>query len=310
MPRGGCAGAALAATVAWLFSAACSLVPAQAQAADATAPATAAEARVEFDIPSQPMAAALNAWAVQANTQVFVDPGPVAHLTAPAIKGALTPQQALRALLARSRLQVSVGANGVFVIKPRPAVVVVQKMPAPQSAAPAAPAPAAVAREPLTARASEGPWLLGVLATYARDNGNATGGATAAVAGEYFITDHVAAALAMTAPRTHSFDRGSARLQSSAMTLKYYFAPEERWDPYLGAGVEVTALYEASGVAGLDRVTAGPLADAGINVRLNPRWALNADLSWAQVRPRPGAMPGGDIRLDPLQFGLGFVYRF
>src|SRR5580698_5215335 len=100
MPRGGCAGAAVAATLAWLCAAAGGLMPAQA----ATAPATPADARVEFDIPSQPMAAALNAWAVQANTQVFVDPGPVARLKAPAVKGSLTPRQALRALLARSNL--------------------------------------------------------------------------------------------------------------------------------------------------------------------------------------------------------------
>jgi outer membrane protein W len=295
MPRGGCAGAALAAAVAWLYGAAAGLVPAQ--AATATAAPIPDEARVEFDIPSQPMAAALNAWAVQANTQVFVDPGPVAHLTAPAIKGSLTPRQALRALLARSRLQVSQGANGVFVIKPRPAAVVVQKTPAPQSAAPEAPAPAVVAREPLTARASEGPWLLGVLADYVRDNGNASSSATATVAGEYFITNHVAAALAVAAPRSHTFDGAGGRLQSSAMTLKYYFAPEGRWTPYLGAGVDVTTLYGASGIAGADRVSAGPVAEAGFDLRLNRHWMLNADLSWAQVRPA----------VDPLQFGVGFV---
>jgi outer membrane protein W len=282
MPRRGCAGAAVAAVVVWLCV-----------AVAVAAPGTPGDAPVEFDIPSQPMAAALNAWAVQANTQVFVDPGPVAHLIAPPLKGSLTPRQALRALLARSHLQVSQGADGVFVIKPRPTAVVAQKAPAPQSTAPEAPTPAPAAREPLTARAREGPWLLGVLADYARGNGNATGGATAAVAGEYFITDHVAAALAITVPRP---DRDSARLQSSAMTLKYYFAPEDRWDPYLGAGFAVTALYAARGAPGLDRVTAGPAAEAGIDLRLNPNWMFTAALRWTQIQP--------------VQFGLGFVYRF
>jgi outer membrane protein W len=266
------------------------------------------------------MAAALNAWAVQANTQVFVDPGPVAHLTAPAVKGTLTPRQALRALLARSSLRVSQGANGVFVIKPRPTALVAQKTPAPQSAAAEAPPPAMMQHEPLTARAGAGPWLLGLSAEYARDNGNATGGATAAVAGEYFITDHVAVALEVAAPRSHSFEvpataaaapyRASARLQSSTMTLKYYFAPEDRWDPYLGAGVDVTALYGARGVVGLDRVSAGPSAEVGLDLRLNPRWMLNAALSWTQIQPAVGTMPSRDIRLDPVQFGLGLVYRF
>ncbi len=241
------------------------------------------------------MAAALNAWAMQANTQVFVDPGPVAQLTAPAIKGALTPRQALRALLARSTLQVSQGTNGVFVIKPRPLVAGTQKPQAAADTAPETSIPAAVARAPLTARASEGPWLLGFFAEYARDNGNATSGASAAVSGEYFINDHLAAALAVAAPRSHSFEvpgtaaaapsRASARLQSSALSLKYYFAPESHWDPYLGAGVDITTLYAARGVTGLDRVTAGPIAEAGFDVRLSPHWMFNAAVSWAQVRP-------------------------
>ena len=83
MTRGGYERAALAAAT-WLWSAAFC--------------AGLADTPVAFDIPAQPMAAALNAWAIQANAQVFVDPGPVAHLRAPAVKGTLTPRQALRAI--------------------------------------------------------------------------------------------------------------------------------------------------------------------------------------------------------------------
>ena len=72
----------------------------------------------------------------------------------------------------------------------------------------------------------------------------------------------------------------------------------------------VTALYDVSGIAGLDRVTAGPRADAGFNLRLDRHWMLNADLSWTQVEPAAGTLPRRNVRLDPLQFGLGFVYRF
>jgi outer membrane protein W len=252
---------------------------------------------------------------VQANAQVFVDPGPVAHLTAPAVKGTLTPRQALRLLLARSGLQVAQGTDGVFVIKPRPAVATVINPPpeAPQSTA--APV-AAAAPAPLTARASAGPWRLGVAADYSRDHAGATGGASAAASGEYFITDQLAAALSATTPRTHSFDvpatpdRASARLQSSALTLRYYFAPEGRLDPFLGAGVNITTLYDAMGVAGLDRVTVGPTLQAGVDVLLSARWMINAGVSWAQVRPEAGSGPRQEIPLDPVQFGLGFVYRF
>jgi hypothetical protein len=286
MIRGVCERAVLAVTLAWLCAAGCG--PAMAQ--------TPATATVDFDIPAQPMAAALNSWAVQANAQVFVDPAPVAHLMAPAVKGSLTPRQALRALLARSNLQVTRGADGVFVIKPGPALVAA---PAPATPGPPeSPAPSTVAPAgALTARALEGPWLVGVLAEYAVDDGAATGGASAAVTGEYFIADHVAAALAVTAPRTHHFDGESTRLQSSDLSLKYYFAPDSRLRPYLDAGIDVTTLYDANGAAGVDRVAVGAALDAGIDFSLSPHWLLNAGVGWAQVRPG-------------VQIGLGFNYRF
>jgi hypothetical protein len=282
MIGGSYARAALAAA-AWFWSV--TYYPAIAQA---PAPKTASDAPVDFDIPSQPMAAALNTWAVQANAQVFVDPGPVTHLTAPAVKGSLPPRQALRRLLAHSNLTVVQGKDGVFVIKPRPVLASAPRESVPPPVAETAPAPAA----PVTALASEGPWLLRLDADYVKADGGASGGGTAALGGEYFITDHVSGAVSVTLPRSY----GIARLQSSSLTLKYYFTPENQLRPYVGAGIDVTTLYDATGV-GVGRATVGPTVEAGLDVRLNQHWMLNADASWAQVRPT-------------VQFGLGLAYRF
>src|SRR5579871_6204064 len=100
----------------------------------APAYAQADAAPVSFDIPAQSMASALNSWAVQANLQVFFEEGPVRGLTAPAVSGTMPPTQALRALLAHSRLEYTQDAQGAFVVRPRPV-----------HAARTAPAPAAVA---------------------------------------------------------------------------------------------------------------------------------------------------------------------
>jgi hypothetical protein len=267
MSRGESSGAALGAALMWLSFA-------------AAAANNSTEAPLAFDIPAQPMAAALNAWAVQANAQVFVDPGPVAHLTAPALKGTLTPRQALRALIAKSNLQVTQGVDGVFVIKPRIILAGAPSAPAPPPMAAAA-AIAAPPPPPPTALASDGPWLLGVGAVYTKDNGGPSGEATAVFNAGYFFTDHVAAALAITTPRGHQ--------QFSALSLRYHFAPENQLDAYLGAGLDVEGQRQ-SGV--------GPLAEAGVDFNLSPHWTLNANVSWAQVEN------------DPLQFGIGVIYRF
>ncbi len=290
---------------------------AAAQTPAAGVPAGTREATVDFDIPAQPMAAALNRWAVQADAQVFVDPGPIARLLAPAVKGSLTPRQALRVLLGRSNLQVTRGANGVYVIKPRAAVVA-----APEPAEPASPPPPAAAPAPppvLTAHAGEGPWAVGLAGDYAQDGGTSSGGASAALTGEYFITDHFAASLAVTSPRDHSFEvpgitgvpayGARARLQSSALKLRYYFAPESRLRAYVSAGFGVTTLSDPKGVTGLDRVTVGPAAEAGLAVRLSPHWLLDGAVGWTQVRPGVAGNPRS-IHLDPVDFRLGVSYRF
>ncbi|HTC43903.1 MAG TPA: TonB-dependent receptor [Steroidobacteraceae bacterium] len=267
MTRGESSGAALGAALVWLSFAANA--------------ANSVEAPVAFDIPAQPMAAALNAWAIQANAQVFVDPGPVAHLTAPAIKGTLTPRQALRALLAKSNLQVTQGTDGVFVIKPR---VVLAAAP-PAAPPPSTPTPAIAAPPPRpTALASGGPWLAGVTGAYAKDNGGPSGGATAVFDAGYFFTDHVAAALAVSTPRSHQ--------QFSALSVRYHFTPENQLDAYLGAGLDIE---------GQRHCGVGPLAEAGIDFNLSPHWLLNANVSRAQVQ---------DIHVDPMQFGIGVLYRF
>jgi hypothetical protein len=37
---------------------------------------------------------------------------------------------------------------------------------------------------------------------------------------------------------------------------------------------------------------------------------LDLALGWTQIQPAVGTTPRRDIRLDPVQFGLGLVYRF
>ena len=306
------------------------------------APAQAEGAPVSFDIPAQAMAGALNSWAVQANLQVFFEQGPVQKLMAPAVSGSLTPTQALRQLLANSRLEYTRNADGVFVVRPR---AVVAHAPRAAPAPALAPLTAAVAEtppaspQPRTAREAEGPWIVRLraadLVPRARSDAWALSGPPQQVVPadqtrtdsawapeldlEYFFSPHWSAELALDLPRAHALNAsgnplGSFRLMPDYLTAKYSFNPEGTWRPYLGAGLNVTSFYDQSAAPALalSRTTAGPAAQAGLDVQLSEHWLLNLDLKWARVRPAlslAGA-PVGQLHLDPMLYGIGVGYRF
>jgi hypothetical protein len=92
-------------------SLACGLTILPAHAQDSAAP-------VAFDIASQPLARALNSWAVQAGAQVFFEQVPAAGHTAPALSGSRAPREALHALLVNSGLDFIQDEGGAFVVRP------------------------------------------------------------------------------------------------------------------------------------------------------------------------------------------------
>ena len=297
---------------------------------------------VAFDIPAQPMASALNSWAVQANLQVFFEQGPVQGLMAPPVSGSLAPKQALRQLLANSRLEYTQNTQGVFVVRPRAAVAARVPRPAPAvAAAPVVAAPLAAPAPvvPRTARDAEGPWIVRLRATdlvprtrsdaltladpaqevVPADQSRTNSAWAPELDLEYFLTSRWSAELALDLPRSHDLSIGGSRagtfrLLPAYLTAKYNFNPEGTWRPYLGAGLNVSSFYDqgAAPALSLTRTTAGPAAQAGFDVKLSEHWLLNVDVKWARMRPAlsgEGA-PLGQLHLDPLLYGIGVGYRF
>ena len=79
--------------------------------------------RIEFDIPPQPLGAALEAFAATGGFQVFYETSATAQRVAPAVKGLLEPTAALRLLLHAARLGFAHPLDGrrVIVRSPLPA---------------------------------------------------------------------------------------------------------------------------------------------------------------------------------------------
>ncbi|MDO8933272.1 MAG: TonB-dependent siderophore receptor, partial [Rhodocyclaceae bacterium] len=93
------------------------LCPALVLAGIIQAPTVLAQAELPaISIPAQPLGAALDALAVQARFKLLYSPDAVKGKTAPALAGRLSPDEALRRLLAGSGLTYS-GADGAYAIK-------------------------------------------------------------------------------------------------------------------------------------------------------------------------------------------------
>ncbi|NMG37057.1 TonB-dependent siderophore receptor [Azoarcus sp. TTM-91] len=107
-----------------LRPAALALILALSAAAPATvlAQASAASSR-DYDLPAAPLATTLNAISREAGLALTVDSALVGKRQAAAVRGRLSPQQALRAALAGSGLELVEGAAGVYTLRALPAPV-------------------------------------------------------------------------------------------------------------------------------------------------------------------------------------------
>jgi len=83
----------------------------------AEAPQVSLDTALAIELPSQPLGEALRDLAKQANLQILFEAGLVTGYPAPAIRGQVTPRDALNALLRDSGLEAYEQAPGVIVIR-------------------------------------------------------------------------------------------------------------------------------------------------------------------------------------------------
>ena len=315
--------------------------------ADADSSVAADEPSVTFNLPAQSMSSALNNFAIQANLQMFFEEATVSGLQAPAVVGQMSPHEALHTLLANTQLEAVQNADGTYVVRTKRAVPkIARRAPAPAASVEAAPAPTPAppvpAPTPSTAPiAADGPWMARLRGIYVdpknesdpfatppgtlpRDAVHVNGRADPELDLEYFFTPHVSTELSLAVPREHTFGVNGAGAGGNSsfgrfdwmpdvLTAKYTFAANGPVRPYLGAGVNVTSIWNVRAAPfGLSSTNAGPAAQAGIDLRTGPHWFFDLDLKWARVRPelRYGGQDVTRAKFDPVMYALGIGYRF
>ena len=136
----------------------------------------------------------------------------------------------------------------------------------------------------------------------------------------YFFTPNIAAELILTYPQKHEVylsgtSLGTFKHLPPTLTLQYHFAPGAQFNPYLGAGVNYTAIAKTrllGGAADLENQSVGLALQAGVDYKLNKNWSLNLDVKKLQLRSDVfvGGVKASAVKLDPVLVGVGLGYRF
>lgn len=200
-----------------------------------------------------------------------------------------------------------------------------------------------------TAMAAQGDWLVrlrGIVVAPTEDTSGIMPDLTAgsvevdnAVVPEldftYFLTDNIGAELIL-ATSPHGIN-GTGAIEGlgevadvmvlpPTLTLQYHFMPNGAFRPYLGVGVNYTIFYSEDAsdslVDALNGATDVDLDDsfgvafqAGVDVPINDRWFINADVKYIQIDTDATLTTGDTVRtievdLDPIVAGVGVGFRF
>lgn len=146
---------------------------------------------------------------------------------------------------------------------------------------------------------------------------------------EHFFTPHFSSELVLTYPQKQTVtveksalggpaNIGTFRHLPPTLTAKYNFLPGAVFQPYVGAGINITYISDVNltvptvGRLDLDRWSFGPAVQLGFDYRIADGWFVNADAKWAMLRSdvKFQGTKISEVRLDPFLLSVGIGYRF
>lgn len=135
----------------------------------------------------------------------------------------------------------------------------------------------------------------------------------------YFYTPNLAGELVLTYPqkqdvRLNGTSIGSLKHLPPTFTVQYHFNPGQKFEPYVGAGINYTRFSSVSLPPGLSikKDSFGFALQAGVDVDMGNNMYLNFDLKKVQIKTDVSSA-GSKIdtfKVDPWLFGIGIGWRF
>lgn len=180
-----------------------------------------------------------------------------------------------------------------------------------------------------------GEWTFGIGAHQVNpksDNGSLAGGELPIEIGsdvkptltaEYFIRDNLGIEVLAAWPFEHDIEvKGFGRIGSTkhlppTISLQYHFG-QGTVKPFVGVGVNYTRFFSTDTVADLEGAelelddSIGLAAHAGIDFEVGARGSIRVDARWMDIDSdvKLGGTDIGTVEIDPLVYGVAYVFKF
>lgn len=140
----------------------------------------------------------------------------------------------------------------------------------------------------------------------------------------YFMSNNLAMEL-IAATAEHEVDAGALNLGNTfilppTLTLQFHFMPDNKFSPYVGAGLNYSVFYgekNGTGFSNLDvKNGVGYAVQAGFDYWLDKNWGLNFDTKYIDLDVDVSVDLGTtnlnakNVDINPLIIGTGISYRF
>jgi outer membrane protein len=140
----------------------------------------------------------------------------------------------------------------------------------------------------------------------------------------YMMTDVWALELLAAVPFKHDIELlngtkiGSTKQLPPTLSLQYHFMPTEKFQPYLGVGINFTHFSSEKTIGDLEGVDLnlgdswGIAGQAGFDVLFNDDWFFNLDIRYIDIdtKARLDGVSIGNVEVDPWIFGGHIGFRF
>lgn len=111
---------------------------------------------------------------------------------------------------------------------------------------------------------------------------------------------------------------GSTKQLPPTLSVQYHWAPNSKFQPYLGAGVNYTDFFSektTGALAGTDlhlKSSWGWAGEIGADLMINDQWFVNGSIRYISIETK-ASLDGnsiGTVKINPWVYGLHVGYRF